>query len=57
MGVYVKYKPDDSGHWCKEQLVAKGAAQIYGVSYREIFALVAKMTPLKAFISIAIKLN
>jgi hypothetical protein len=34
-------------------LVAKGYAQIYGIDYEETYSLVAKMTTIKAIITMA----
>ncbi len=37
----------------KARLVAKGYAQIYGIDYEETYSLVAKMTTIKAIITMA----
>ena len=49
----VKVNPDGSVARLKEWLVAKGYAQTYGVDYSDTFSLVAKMTFVRVFISLA----
>ena len=49
----VKVNPDGSIVRLKACLVAKGYAQTYGVDYSDTFALVAKLTSIRLFISLA----
>ena len=53
IGFVVKVNPDSSVARLKARLVAKGYAQTYGVDYSDIFSLVAKMTFVQLFISLA----
>ena len=49
----VKVNPNGSIAWLKARLVAKGYAQTYGVDYFDTFSLVAKLTSIRLFISLA----
>ena len=49
----VKVNPDGLVARLKVRLVAKGYAQTYGVDYSDTFSLVAKMTYVRLFISLA----
>ena len=49
----VKFNPDGSVGRLKAHLIAKGYAQTYGVDYSNTFSLVAKMTYVRLFISLA----
>ena len=49
----VKVNSDNSVARLKARLVAKGYAQTYGVDYYDIFSLIAKMTYVRLFISLA----
>ena len=53
----VKVNPNGSVARLKARLVAKGYAQIYGVDYSDTFSLVAKMTYVRLFISLAATYN
>ena len=49
----IKFNPDGSVTRLKARLVAKGYAQTYGVYYSDTFFLVAKLTFVRLFISLA----
>ena len=49
----VKVNPNGSIAWLKTRLVAKGYAQTYSLDYSDTFSLVAKMTYVWLFISLA----
>ena len=49
----VKFNLDRSVARLKACLVAKGYAQTYGVDYFDTFSLVAKLTSVRLFISLA----
>src|SRR5262249_9217324 len=49
----VKVNPDGSVARLKAKLVVKGYAQIHGVDYSDTFSLVAKLTSVCLFISLA----
>ena len=49
----VKFNPDGFVARLKVRLVAKGYAQTYGVDYSNTFSLVAKLTFVRLFISLA----
>ncbi|MCO5603379.1 hypothetical protein L7F22_057529 [Adiantum nelumboides] len=49
----VKHDSDGSVSRYKARLVAKGYAETYGIHYEETFALVAKMTTVRAIIVVA----
>ena len=49
----VKFNPDESVARLKARFVAKGYAQIYGVDYSDTFYLIAKLTSVHLFISLA----
>ena len=53
----VKVNPDGSIARLKARLVAKGYAQNYGVDYSNTFSLVAKMTSVQFFTSLAATYN
>ena len=53
----VKVNPDGSIARLKACFVAKGYAQTYGVDYSDTFSLVAKMTYVRLFISMAATYN
>ena len=50
----VKFNHDGSVDRLKVCLVAKGNAQTYGVDYFDKFSLVAKLTSVRLFISLAV---
>ena len=49
----IKMNPNGSVARLKARLVAKGYAQTYGLDYSETFSLVAKLTSVRLFISLA----
>ena len=49
----VKVNPDGSIARLKAHLVVEGYAQTYGVDYFDTFSLVAKLTSIRLFISLA----
>ena len=49
----VKFNPDGSVTRLKVRLVAKGYTQTYGVDYFDNFSVVAKLTFVRLFISLA----
>jgi len=49
----VKHNADGSMSRYKARLVAKGYAQTYGIDYEETYSLVAKMTNVRAIITMA----
>ena len=49
----IKFNPDGSVARLKARLVAKAYAQTYGVDYSDTFSLVAKLTYVRLFISLA----
>jgi hypothetical protein len=49
----VKHNADGSMNRYKARLVAKGYAQMYGIDYEETYSLVAKMTTIRAIITMA----
>ena len=49
----VKYKADGSIERYKVRLVIRGDEQVEGFEYNETFALVAKMTSVKTFLTVA----
>ena len=53
----VKVNPNGSIAWLKACLVAKGYAQTYGMDYSNTFSVVAKMTSVRLFISLAATYN
>ena len=53
----VKANPDGSVARLKARLMAKGYAQTYGVDFSDSFSLVAKMTSVRFFISLAATYN
>ena len=53
----VKMNPDGSVARLKARLVAKGYAQTYGIDYSETFSLVAKISSIRLFISLAATYN
>ena len=49
----VKFNPDGSIARLKARLIAKGYSQTYGVDYSNTFSLIAKLTSVRLFISLA----
>jgi hypothetical protein len=50
----VKHNADESVSRYKATLVAKGYAQTYGIDYEETYSPIAKMTTIRAIVTIAI---